>query len=254
MIEIEEKTNGPYIRSASGEYFTDPFFLIATLFKINTNEVTEKLPIDRRQSAEMWISPDPARQFSSPYAYSPDPINGTDPDGNYDIISNEDGDVSIERSPIIKLEHVYAESHDGTRYPANDIQTINQFKWNNIVSDWVPSLDFYRQVYAGLVDRPRGVVGLDQRINYVLDNSHEKGKMDRKHYLNRHSLYLHNGIVYNYAEGGNLIWGASVNIMKIPLSIATGGAQAFSLKKYGHFDQPNEVRAFQNGYNFENKK
>lgn len=29
----------------------------------------------------LWISPDPAREFHSPYAYSPDPINGIDPDG-----------------------------------------------------------------------------------------------------------------------------------------------------------------------------
>jgi RHS repeat-associated protein len=31
----------------------------------------------------MWISPDPARQFASPYAYSPNPVNSVDPDGNY---------------------------------------------------------------------------------------------------------------------------------------------------------------------------
>jgi len=31
---------------------------------------------------DIWISPDAARQFHSPYAYSSNPINGTDPDGN----------------------------------------------------------------------------------------------------------------------------------------------------------------------------
>jgi RHS repeat-associated protein len=31
----------------------------------------------------LWISPDPMRQFASPYAYSPDPINSVDPDGMY---------------------------------------------------------------------------------------------------------------------------------------------------------------------------
>jgi hypothetical protein len=33
------------------------------------------------KSAEMWISPDPARQFASPYAYSMNPVNGADADG-----------------------------------------------------------------------------------------------------------------------------------------------------------------------------
>jgi RHS repeat-associated protein len=34
----------------------------------------------------LWISPDPARQFHSPYAYSPNPIVSVDPDGKFAII------------------------------------------------------------------------------------------------------------------------------------------------------------------------
>lgn len=33
----------------------------------------------------MWMSPDPARQFASPYAYSPNPVNSVDPDGKQSI-------------------------------------------------------------------------------------------------------------------------------------------------------------------------
>lgn len=39
------------------------------------------------RSAEVWISPDPARQFHSPYAYSPNPINSLDPDGNVAVFA-----------------------------------------------------------------------------------------------------------------------------------------------------------------------
>ncbi len=34
----------------------------------------------------LWISPDPARQFVSPYAYGPNPINSVDPDGRKNTV------------------------------------------------------------------------------------------------------------------------------------------------------------------------
>lgn len=58
------------------------------------------------------------QQYHSPYAYSPSPINTVDPDGQYDMVINESGGASIENSPIIKLEHVYAEV-GGQRYETN---------------------------------------------------------------------------------------------------------------------------------------
>jgi RHS repeat-associated protein len=45
----------------------------------------------------MWISPDPARQFASPYAYSPNPVNSFDPDGKVSI----KGNVGLRASLII---------------------------------------------------------------------------------------------------------------------------------------------------------
>ena len=46
------------------------------------------------QDIGIWISPDAAHQFASPYAYSPDPINSIDPDGNEDIQMNANtGDI-----------------------------------------------------------------------------------------------------------------------------------------------------------------
>lgn len=59
--------------------------------KFTGKEFDEGLDLDyfgaRYYDAEMgmWISPDKARQFHSPYAYSPTPMSGTDPDGNFYI-------------------------------------------------------------------------------------------------------------------------------------------------------------------------
>jgi hypothetical protein len=43
---------------------------------------------NRDRPCEIWISPDAYRQFSSPYAYSPNPVNSVDPDGNW--VDNQD--------------------------------------------------------------------------------------------------------------------------------------------------------------------
>ncbi len=66
----------------------------------------------------LWISPDPMQQYHSPYSYSSNPVNTVDPDGQYDMVINESGGASIENSPIIKLEHVYADV-GGQRYETN---------------------------------------------------------------------------------------------------------------------------------------
>jgi len=73
--------------------FTNPLFLLATCFAVKPSPVAPELPIDGGRSVEVWISPDPMRQFASPYAYSPNPINSVDPDGNYfsDASSCADG-------------------------------------------------------------------------------------------------------------------------------------------------------------------
>lgn len=106
---LQEKTQSSfYITSPSGEFFANPFFLVASLCsaKLAYREksadsnlcVTVKNGVNsetaegckglgaryRVGSLEMWISPDPARQFFSGYAYAgneTNPINFKDPNG-----------------------------------------------------------------------------------------------------------------------------------------------------------------------------
>jgi hypothetical protein len=60
-----------YLTSETGDVFTNPLFLFATCFPGKACLVTSELPTVGGRSVEVWISPEPARQFASPYAYSP---------------------------------------------------------------------------------------------------------------------------------------------------------------------------------------
>ena len=79
---IQEQTAGLYLSSPSGDVFTNPLFLISACFAVRPCPASSELPLVGGRSVEVWISPDPARQFASPYAYGPgNPVNGSDPDG-----------------------------------------------------------------------------------------------------------------------------------------------------------------------------
>jgi hypothetical protein len=79
---IQEKTAGLYVTSPSGDVFTNPLFLFATCFPGKPRPVAPELPAVGGRSVEVWISPDPAREFHSPYTYvGNNPINAIDPDG-----------------------------------------------------------------------------------------------------------------------------------------------------------------------------
>ncbi len=82
---IQDQTQSLYLTSPTGEMFTNSLFLLATCFAAKPSPVTPKLPIDGGRSVEVWISPDPARQFASPYSYGSNPVNSVDPDGRLDI-------------------------------------------------------------------------------------------------------------------------------------------------------------------------
>jgi hypothetical protein len=82
---IQEQTQSLYLTSPSGELFTNPFFLLATCFAAKPPPVAPELPMEGGGSVEVWISPDPMRQFASPYVYSPNPVNSIDPDGRFSI-------------------------------------------------------------------------------------------------------------------------------------------------------------------------
>src|SRR5207245_2297038 len=59
----------------------------------------------------LWISPDPGKQFASPYAYGPDPVNSVDGDGK------QIGPVpfvfgALPTWPITPAEQKYSENYE----------------------------------------------------------------------------------------------------------------------------------------------
>ncbi len=70
--------------------------------------------------------------------------------------------------------------------------------------------------------------------------------------LKQNSLYFANGLLYNYREAGNFVWGAGMNLIGIPYSLAWAGGQYYSIKNTGHEDEDYEVKAYTNGYNYMN--
>jgi len=79
---IQDQTAGLYLTSPSGESFTHPLFLFATCFAVKPCPTPSELPLVGGRSVEVWISPDPLRQYHSPYDYTGgNPINLVDPDG-----------------------------------------------------------------------------------------------------------------------------------------------------------------------------
>jgi hypothetical protein len=73
----------PYLTTQHGEHYATLGLGVLWLVMPRINANAQEQNGERAaKSAEMWISPDPARQFASPYSYSPNPVNSVDPDGN----------------------------------------------------------------------------------------------------------------------------------------------------------------------------
>jgi hypothetical protein len=73
-------------------------------------------------------------------------------------------------------------------------------------------------------------------------------QLDQKQFLSSSSLYLFNSTVYNYAEAGNVVWGAAMANMGFGYGIILGGAEWYALTTQHKFDQPWEVKAFTTGW------
>ena len=74
-----------YLVSPKGDSF-GPLFLLAIFQNksgvINTSaeRLRNRRPGESLKSGDLWISLDPARQYSSQYAHNPNPTNSVDPD------------------------------------------------------------------------------------------------------------------------------------------------------------------------------
>ena len=215
-----------------------------------------------------WWSLDPKKDslptFSPYIAMRANPINRIDPKGDADYIyTSSDKEPTVENNwgwcEFLHSDKYFVEV-DGKRYQANSKETITQFKWQNVWTNW--GTDKEKGLDAKVNDAlsEHGKTDLDP-IFYALKESPEGGLMDQKHNLiitdgdidlrdnyAASFLYVYNGTVFNWLEAGNVVWGKSMRKLGIDYTIIYIGAQAFSLKKYGKFDQPNEVKAFKIGY------
>ncbi len=86
----------PFLRTPSGEHYaTLGLGLLWLVLPRNTEEGPGQKGEGAAKSADLWISPDPARQYHSPYSYGPNPVNGVDPDGSVWKTINESSSNQI---------------------------------------------------------------------------------------------------------------------------------------------------------------
>lgn len=130
----------------------------------------------------MWVSPDPAREFHSPYAYSPNPINTVDPDGldSRVVITNESKEMtgykggqayqySAYKAEIYNnTEKWYNRVFDffGWRDP-NHTFWVGRDDWGTDVNNAVVSSEGYTYPSQGNVGGPKGWLMIGETKEYT---------------------------------------------------------------------------------------
>nr|HMQ70793.1 hypothetical protein [Ignavibacteria bacterium] len=198
----------------------------------------------------------------NPYHYtSNNPVTNIDPLGLDDYYYSEGKQVGYDdRSWFIDWfvgDRYYVQSDQGNvefegsnYFQALSYETIRD-SWNFVDAAWGNS-DFNNRVSDAISKYdPNNTTA----ISYAYIESHEYGKMDQKHNLKpggaknaKKYLYVYNNIALNWREAGNVVWGSAMRKLGFSYEVTYAGAQIYSLKKWGHFDQPNEVDAFSIGY------
>ena len=89
-------------------------------------------------------------------------------------------------------------------------------------------------------------------IDYAYSESPASKRLDQKQYLSKgeSGLYIFNSKANSFQEAGNIIWGAAMYHLNLPLWFAKAGAQFYSFKTYGKQDQPNEQKSIDVGYEY----
>jgi hypothetical protein len=192
----------------------------------------------------MFTGKDAREQHWTPYSYVGNtPLMGVDPDGKEDYIYTSQSNYTVENNwgmfEFLHPDRYFAESN-GQRYLANSKETVTEHSWNQITDQkW-----FEPRLSAALAGNP-GVIGT---LPYVYKESHAGGLIDQKQNLSSNSLYLFEGEAFNWREAGNVVWGAAIAKLGIPLGVAKIGAEGYKLRSAGTFDERYEVRAYEKGY------
>ena len=143
---------------------------------------------------------DPARDELNWYSYcGNNPVNYVDPSGLKDYIYTSKTQYYVENDRG-KWDFLYPDRYfaeiDGIRYEANSKETVTLYNWDSFDTDF-----------------------LNKTLDTLVNNANKKkmgpkrilkesigGDLDFKLQLDKDTLYLANGILYNRNEAGNFAW------------------------------------------------
>jgi len=223
-----------------------------------------------------WGSVDPL--LEKHYDYSPynyvlrNPLKLVDPDGrqiDFYYLNGSNSATMILINPFIDVTRIYVEHSQGnilgpnekglgekTFFEANSEATMFRFLEQNdfyqsssLVTDFEYS-EFLTRVADALSEYQSGM----DPETYAKKQSYPGMKMDQKNNLSDMGLYLFQNTVYSKFEAGNIIWGATMMKLGIPLWKTIAGAEYYTYKTYLHPDQENESQAIQEGYKYFQKE
>ena len=185
----------------------------------------------------MWISPDIARQFHSPYAYSPDPINTVDPDGNkVEVAGAYSGEAVSQLSSAtgLPLAEVNGEiiraagpiNITNTSTLARDvltlaIQSMDVITLNTVSNDPVTFIDAFATNNVDVAD-----------IGAFFGRSNLLGAATWTHVLNERAFAVHNKLGYTPAHANALRLEAKV-MGATTRTTSRGPGQSFNVNYSG---------------------
>ncbi len=214
-----------------------------------------------------WHSVDPMDEFWSPYVYvGNDPISRLDPDGMDDIYFNQQGAVmGRNETGFWSFDWLIGDNHfvqwddgnisfkDNNYVGVNSMRTVSEYEWSRVREVGVG--EFLKRIDAGIsgigrVKIPYAVFYYDI-IDKVRVRSGEGGLMDFKNKgLNKNSLYVINGVAFNWAEAGNFLWGGAMNFLGFQYTDTRFLAHGGTVVNEVRIDEYHDNRAVGKGHKF----
>ncbi len=160
-------------------------------------------------------------------------------DGLKDYIYTDHKNYTVENDwglfEWMNTDRYFAES-DGKRYRANSKETVTHNPWNKVEDNgWFDD------------SLAKGLKNVSRNPMWILNESQNKEQLDQKRHLEKTTLYLQDGIAYNWREAGNYVWGAAMARLGYSDQFQYLGAQLYALTANRRFDETWEIKAFQHG-------
>lgn len=156
------------------------------------------------------------------------------------------------------MQSINGENYYSNFFELNDIESINIYleqKGNKGVYDENDvAVDFENQKYPELYKQAiPSVMDIKSSYLYAFEQSLPGNKMDTKQSLYKDKLYLFDALIYNYREAGNIVWGSTMFHLRFTLFESLASAHFYTYFAYGHFDQRNEQKAINFGWDYAEK-